>query len=550
MQQSRSKDIWFYISIGLFLLYILFLIYPLSALLKNSVISGETGKFTMEYFVRFFSKKYYYNTIFNSFKVTIAVTLLTVLVAAPLAYIMTTIQIKGAGAIRILILVSSMSAPFIGAYSWILLLGRNGSLTNIIYRLFGVQLQGIYGFPGILLVLTLQFSPLIFMYVSGALKNVDNSLLEAAESMNCTGLRKIFTVLIPLIMPTILGGALLVFMRALADFGTPMLMGEGYRTVPVLIYNEFISEVGGEDNFAAAISVLVILFATSVFLLQKYISTRKSFTMSALRPIEAKKETGIKNILAHGFVYLYTLIAMLPQCVVVYTSFLKTDGRLFTKGYSLDSYHTAFGKLGTAITNTFVYAAISIVIIAVAAVLISYVTVRRPNLLTNIIDIFSMFPYIVPGSILGIALLVTFNKGPVRIAGTMLIMIVAYTIRRLPYTVRSSSAILHQVSISVEEAAISLGASQMKTFFKVTVPMMVSGIISGAVLSLISIITELSTSVLIYTSRTKTMSIETYTQVVRGNYGVAAALSTIMTLSTVISLLLFFKLSGKKEITM
>jgi len=534
----------------LFLLYMLFLIYPLFALLKNSVINGDTGGFTLEYFIRFFSKKYYYGTIFNSMKVTVAVTLLTVVVAAPLAYIMTTVQIKGAAAIRILILVSSMSAPFIGAYSWILLLGRSGSLTGILNRLFGVRLPGIYGFPGILLVLTIQFSPLIFMYVSGALKNVDNSLLEAAESMNCTGLRKILTVLLPLIMPTILGGGLLVFMRALADFGTPMLMGEGYRTIPVLIYNEFISEVGGEDNFAAAISVLVILFATAIFLLQKFISTRKSFTMSALRPIEAKKETGIKNILAHGYVYLYTCIAMLPQCVVVYTSFLKTDGRLFSGGYSFDSYQTAFGRLGTAITNTFLYAAISIVFIAIFAVLISYVTVRRPGILTNVIDIFSMFPYIVPGSILGIALLVTFNKGPVRIAGTMIIMIVAYTIRRLPYTVRSSSAILHQVSISVEEAAISLGTGQLKTFFKVTVPMMVSGIVSGAVLSLISIITELSTSVLIYTSRTKTMSIETYTQVVRGNYGVAAALSTIMTLTTVFSLLVFFKLSGKKEITM
>ncbi len=550
MPQFRRKDIWFYISIGIFLLYVLFLIYPLFSLLKISIIDGDTGAFTLEYFVRFFSKKYYYGTIFNSIKITVAVTLLTIAVAAPLAYIMTTVKIRGAAFIRILILVSSMSAPFIGAYSWILLLGRNGSLTRLLNGAFGITLPGIYGFPGILLVLTIQFSPLIFMYVSGALKNVDHSLLEAAESMNCTGVRKVVTVLLPLIMPTILGGGLLVFMRALADFGTPMLMGEGYRTIPVLIYNEFISEVGGEDNFAAAISVLVILFASSVFLLQKYITRKKSFTMSALRPIEAKEEKGLKNVLAHGFVYLYTLIAMLPQLVVIYTSFQKTNGRLFVEGFSLDSYRTAFGRLGTAITNSFFYAGISILVIAIIAVLISYVTVRRPNLLTNTIDVFSMFPYIVPGSILGIALLVTFNKGPLRIAGTMIIMIVAYTIRRLPYTIRSSSAILHQVSISVEEASISLGASPMKTFFKVTVPMMVSGIVSGAVLSLISIITELSTSVLIYTSRTKTMSIETYTQVVRGNYGMAAALSTIMTLSTVIALLVFFKLSGKKEITM
>ncbi|MDZ4975867.1 ABC transporter permease subunit, partial [Clostridium perfringens] len=135
------------------------------------------------------------------------------------------------------------------------------------------------------------------------LKKVDNSLLEAAESMGCTGIKKMLKVLMPLIMPTILAGALLVFMRALADFGTPMLIGEGYQTVPVLIFNEFISEMGGDDGFAAAISVIVIVFATAVFLMQKYISNKKSFTMSALRPIKAKKVTGIRNILSHAYVY-------------------------------------------------------------------------------------------------------------------------------------------------------------------------------------------------------------------------------------------------------
>ena len=108
----------------------------------------------------------------------------------------------------------------------------------------------IYGFTGILVVLTLQMVPLIFMYVSGALKNMDQSLMEATESMGYTGLGKMRKVLLPLITPTLLAGGLLVFMRALADFGTPMLIGEGYKTVPVLIFNEFISEVGGDDGFA------------------------------------------------------------------------------------------------------------------------------------------------------------------------------------------------------------------------------------------------------------------------------------------------------------
>lgn len=550
MTRMKRFDVWTVITFSIFAAYLFFLAVPLFTLLIKSFFDSSTGEFSLAYFQKFFSKKYYMTAVLNSIKVTTAVTILSILIAGPLAYIMSTIKIKGSAAIQILILISSMSAPFIGAYSWILLLGRNGVITKFMSDAFGIAMPDIYGFTGISLVLTLQLSPLIFMYVSGALKNVDNSLMEAADSMGYTGLRRMWKVLVPLITPTILAGGLLVFMRAFADFGTPMLIGEGYKTVPVLIFTEFISEMGGDDGFAAAISVLVVLFATSVFLIQKYISNRKSYTMSAMNPIEPQKKKGLINVLAHGIIYLYTAIAMLPQLYVMYTSFQKTSGRIFVPGYSLDSYRAAFSKIGDAIVNTFLLAGISLLIIILVAILIAYVTVRRSSKAANTLDVFSMFPFIVPGSILGIALLVTFNQKPLVLSGTMMILVIAFVIRRLPYTIRSSAAILHQVSPSIEEAAISLGAGPLKTIFKITFPMMISGVISGAILSLISIITELSTSIILYTGRTKTMTVAVYTEVVRGNYGTAAALSMILTVITVVSLLIFFKLSGKKEITM
>ena len=548
--KSKRYDIWSVITLIIFLLYIIALVFPLFTILSKSIHDGNTGAFSLAYFKQFFSKKYYYVSLFNSLKVTLWVTVLSIVIATPLAYIMTTFKIKGKSAIQILILISSMQAPFIGAYSWILLLGRNGVITNFFKNNFGIRIPDIYGFAGILLVLTLELTPLIYMYLSGALKSIDSSLLEASESMGCTGIKKVFKVVVPLILPTLLAGALLVFMRALADFGTPMLIGEGFRTVPVLIFNEFISEVGGDDGFAAAISVIVIIFATVIFLLQKYISNKKAFSMSALHPIEAKQEKGVKNVLAHIYVYAFTIIALLPQITVVYTSFLNTTGRVFSGGYSLKSYETAFSKMGDAILNTFYLAGISIILVILFAILIAYITVRRKNAITNLLDILTMFPYIVPGSILGIALLLSFNKKPLLLSGTALIMIISFVIRRLPYTIRSSAAILHQVNISVEEAAISLGASNIKTFFKIVLPMMISGVISGAILSWVTIISELSTSIILYTGNTRTMTIATYTEVIRGNYGVAAALATILTVVTVISLLIFFKLTGEKEITM
>ena len=191
-----------------------------------------------------------------------------------------------------------------------------------------------------------------------------------------------------------------------------------------------------------------------------------------------------------------------------------------------------------------------LVVIVLLAVLIAYLVVRRRNALTNVVDILSMIPYIVPGTVLGIALLIGFNKPPLLISGTMLIMVVALIIRRLPYTIRSSVAILQQIPMSIEEAAISLGASKMKAFFRITVPMMASGIISGAILSWVTMISELSTAIILYTGKTKTLTVAIYTEVIRGNYGTAAALSTIMTILTVISLLAFSKLNGGKDISL
>lgn len=550
LNTNRRLDIWTYITIIIVLIYTVVLVYPLLSLLINSVINQETGQLTLDYFKQFFAKKYYYGTIFNSLKVTSLVTLLALLFGFPLAYFMATIKIKGKSFIQIGLMIAFMQAPFIGAYSWILLLGRSGAITKFIQDTLGITLPDIYGFTGILLVLTLQLTPLIYLLLTGAIRNIDNSLLEAAESMGITGFKKITKIVLPLLTPTILTGALLVFMRALADFGTPMLIGEGYQTIPVLIYNEFVGEIGGNDAFAAAISVIVVIFALAIFFIQKYVSEKKAFAMSALNPIETKKESGFKNILAHIYVYGFTIIALIPQGYVIYTSFLKTSGMVFVKGYSLNSYIQALDRAADSIKNTFSLAIISIIIVVVLSILIAYVTVRRKSVMTNTLDTFTMLPFIVPGSILGIALLVSFNKAPLLISGTAGIMIIAFVIRRLTYTIRSSVTALYQISPSMEEASISLGASNIKTFFKVTLPLMLPGVMAGAILSWITIIGELSSSVLLYTSKTRTMTIAIYVEVLRGNYGVAAAISTMLTVITVVSLLLLFKVTGRKEIDM
>ncbi|HSR04442.1 MAG TPA: ABC transporter permease subunit, partial [Proteiniclasticum sp.] len=192
-------------------------------------------------------------------------TVFALIIGTIVAYFFTMYTIIGKKTLRIFIILASMSAPFIGAYSWILLLGRNGVITNFFGNL-GIQTPEIYGIFGIVLVFTLQLYPLIFLMVGGSMKKIDMSLLEAAENMGVTGFKRFYKVILPLIVPTLLSSSLLVFMRALADFGTPMLIGEGYRTFPVLIFNEFVGEVGGSAGFASAISIIAVIITTVIFL--------------------------------------------------------------------------------------------------------------------------------------------------------------------------------------------------------------------------------------------------------------------------------------------
>ncbi|MEG1942266.1 MAG: iron ABC transporter permease, partial [Angelakisella sp.] len=354
-------DIWGAITLCTILLYVLFMVVPMMNLIQQSVYDVETGKFTMENFVKFFSKSYYFDTLLNSFKISVVSTALSIAIGTPLAYLFSIFKIKGKPLLNILIVVASMSAPFIGAYSWILLLGRSGVITTF-FKNMGIAIPDIYGFGGIVLVMSLQLFPLVFLYARGALKNIDNSLIEAANNLGCSGAKCFFKVVVPLIMPTLLAASLLVFMHSFADFGTPMLIGEGYRTFPVVLYTEFINEVGGSDGFAAAIAVIAILVTTVVFLAQKYVTNKKSFSLNALHPIEEKEpKKGIK-LLTYLFSYLIVGIAILPQMYVIYTSFKNTSGQIFVDGYSLMSYVTAFGKLGKSIQNTIIIPMISLVI--------------------------------------------------------------------------------------------------------------------------------------------------------------------------------------------
>ena len=541
-------DFWTVVTLVITLIFALFLIYPLFSLLLSSFKDPLTGSWSMTNFHRFFSRKFYYQGLIHSFQVTSCVTVLAIVIGVPMAYFMTFYKVKFKALVEVLIIISMLSPPFIGAYSWVLLCGRSGVVTTFFREVLHINLPTIYGFSGILLVFTLKLYPFIFLYVSGALKKIDVALSEAAESLGCSTFKKVYTIIMPLILPTLMSGALLVFMNAMADFGTPMLIGEGYNVMPVLIYSEFVGEMGGSANFAAAMATIMIVITIALFLGQKYIVNKKSFVMSSIRPVQPVELKGAKGKLMHAFIYAVVFLSIIPQITVIYTSFLKTRGSMFVREFSFESYQAVFSRMGNAILNTYMYGLIAIVIIIFMGMFIAYISTRKKNFLTGVIDTITMFPYIIPGSVIGITLLLAFNSKPLLLSGTAAILVISFVIRRMPYTLRSSAAILYQISPSLEEASISLGCSPVKTFFKVTAVMMLPGVLSGAILSWITVINELSSSVILYTGTTRTMSVTIYTEVIRASYGTAAALSTILTVTTVISLLIFFKATGGRDV--
>ena len=548
MIKNRKMDVWQVISFVILALYALFLIWPMLSLLRSSVINDD-GQFTWEFFQRFFDRKTYYGTLGNSFKVAAAVTAASLIVGILFSYFYTLFDIKGKAFLQTMAILACMSPPVIGAYSWIQMFGRGGIFTKMIKAAFGFRLPDIYGFGGIVIVITCQLFPLVFLYINGALKNIDNSLVEASSGLGCNSFKRFFKVILPLCMPTILAAGLLVFMRAFADFSTPLLIGKGYQTFPVLIYNSFVGETSRSQNFASAVSVVGIIVTGLIFLVQKLANSKFNFTMNALHSIEVRKPRLLSGIVMHVYCYFIVIVAMLPQFFVAWQSFRECKGGVFQDGYSFQSYIDAFDKvIKRSLPNTFSIGITALVLVVFMAILIAYLVVRRRNALNNVIDTLSMLPYIIPGAVVGIALVVSFNREPVVLTGTAIIMIVALIIRRLPYTIRSSVAILQQIPMSIEEAAISLGCSKLKAFFTITVPMMAGGIMSGAIISWITIITELSTAIVLYSVKTETMTLTVYTAVVQGNDGVASAVATMLLAVTTVSLLLFMKFSKNKDL--
>lgn len=539
----RRVDIWTFVTLGGFALVLVFLVYPLADVFRYSFSDKESGAISFSNWAEFLSKKYYLRAFLHSMFVAVATTGLSLLLGIPLAFFTTRYRIRGSAALNTLAVLALLSPPFIGAYSWITMLGRNGFL-RLALASIGLKLPPIYGALGIILADSLQFYPFVSLMTAGALMTIDRSLEEASENLGSRAARTFFRVTMPLALPSITGGALITFMMSLSNFGTPMIIGGNYLVLPTLAYNLFTSEVAERPGMASTVSLILMFCASGVIALQQWASTRRKYaSMLVNRPVQ-KRLKGLRSFFAHLVCYFIVGLSTLPLAVVVFFSFKNTRGPVFAEGIGFESYRQIFFDVPKTVTNSFLYSLCAVILIASVGTLLGFIVARRRTVPVKILDPLLMIPYIVPGTVLGIGYIVAFNRKPFLLSGTAAIIIMTYFVRRLPYSVRSASSILKQIDPALEEAGINLGSPPGRTFRTVTLPLMKAGIVSGAIMSWVTSMNELSASILLYVGRTMTMPIKVYLSVLDGFFGTASAMSTILLLVTGLALYLVNRWAG------
>jgi iron(III) transport system permease protein len=533
---TRRLDAWDGIAGLGFGFLAVFLIVPLGKLLWASVVA-EGGGLTLRHYAEFLGRPYYSRTIGHSFLVASLVTVASMVLALPLAWITARVVLPSATVLRTLAILPLVSPPFIGAYSWILLFGRSGYVTATLQD-WGLTVPTVYGMHGIVLALTLNLYPLAFLVIQGGLRTVDHSLEEAAEGLGSPRWRVLVTVTAPVLLPSILAGALLVFLTAFADFGAPMIIGEGFQVLPTIVYSLFVNEMGGPPAMASTAATILVFCTMAILLAQWWIIGRRSYAMSQLRPsppVQLRPAVrGVLIVLAYGIVGL----SLIPAVVVGVTSFFEARGPVLYPRFSVGNYREIFFNVPGALLNSLTLSSLSTVLDVLIGTLIAYLVVRRRSPVTAGLDSAVMFPYAIPGTVVGIAYIVAFNAPPLVLTGTFVILVLAYAVRRLPYSVRAGAAILHQIDPSVEEASVSLGVPPLRTFVRVTARLMLPGIVSGAILTWVQTITEISATIFLYTAAWSTVTVVIYRQVSSSNFGAAAAASTLLLVAVFVPVLL------------
>ncbi|HWL73476.1 MAG TPA: iron ABC transporter permease [Burkholderiaceae bacterium] len=535
-------------AISAFLLALLLV--PVGAVFITAFRDGD-GSFTLGHFGTFFSTGLMRESFGNSLYVALASVIVASLIATPLAYLTVRFQFRGATLIQTLGVLPLIMPPFVGAVAMQLIFGRSGSINLLLDETFGFSIPIMQGLTGVIFVESLHYFPFILMNLIVSLRAIDGAMEEAALNLGAKGWRLFSRVVFPLALPGYLAGAALVFIKVFDDLGTPLVLGQTNMLAPQAYLR--ITQVGLEDPLGYVISVIMIAF--SILALWLSIRVMKGKDYSTLQKggagIARRRLSAGEAWLAYGVIAFVLLIVLSPHLGLLLLSFARVwSFSVLPDDYTLAHYATVFSDSTGMITNTLLYCGLAATIDVVIGVAIAYLILRTRIPARQWLDFTASAAIAVPGIVLAIGYLRTFQGvefGGVPVTQTWLLIMLAYSVRRLPYALRSCMAALQQINISLEEAAEMLGASKWRSVRRVLIPLMAGGILAGFVSSFITAAVELSATILLVVKESQapmSYGIYLHMQSISGR-GAGAALGVLLVLTVAVGTYLSHMLADR-----
>ncbi len=477
-----------------------FILLPIARVLWVSLSDGEGGV-TLVHFANFFRRPLFRESLWNSLIAGVLVVFFGSLIAVPLAYLSVRYDFKGKILVNTLATLPLVIPPFVGAVALQLILGRSGAVNLLLMRWFDTSIPFMEGLTGVVLVQTLHFFPFIMLNTAVSLSNIDPSLEEVAQNMGSHGLRLFRRITLPLMLPGFIAGCLLTFIRAVDDLGTPLMLNYKNLLAPQAYLR--ITTIGIDDVDGYVICVILVMISLgSLLLARKYLSLSEYATVHQGTAV-ARPVSGMKRVAILSFCALVLGVSLLPHIGIVILSFAKVwSFSLLPTAYTLDNFTEILFRAPHFVKNTLLYTGIAAALDVFLGAIIAFLLIRSRIRGRNLLDAIATLPIASPGVVLAVGYLRVFHGWDfpgvgAPLTSTWIILVVAYTVRRLPYTVRASYAALQQVHVSLEESAQNLGANRLRTFVKITLPLIYGGLVAGGLIVFMTNCVELSSTIML-----------------------------------------------------
>ena len=527
----REPVVMFFCLAMIFTLY-LFIIDPLYQVLKQSFFDNS-GTFSFAAYAGIFKGSENLRAFKNTMLLGTIVSILATVIGFLFAYCSSHIDIKGKKLFNLMALLPMISPPFAVALSIIMLFGSRGLIT---FTLLGWYDTNIYGLRGLIFVQTLSYFPIAYLLLAGMLKSIDPALEDAARNLGSSKWRTFKTVTLPLVLPGIANAALLVFIKSVADFANPIAIGGSFVTLATQIY---IQSIGNYDmQGGAAVAVLLLDISIILFIISKYwLEKRVYITVTGKSSRERTLISDAKVVWPiAGFCFLVTGIVVMLYILIPISSFIKIWGIDFS--LTLANYTYAFGVGKKAIIDTTLLSFIATPITGILGMVIAFLVVRKKFIGRGFINFASMLSIAVPGTVIGIGFILTFNTPPLVLTGTAAILVAAFVVRAIPIGIRAGVSSLQQIDPSIEEAAADLGSDSTKVFTTITLPLIRNAFFGGLIYAFIRSMTSISAVIFLVSARYNLLTISVLDQVEVGKLGVASAFSTILIIIVYVAIML------------